>query len=190
MPYWSLVWLFAGQSFGNRNRLLWGEGTATCQRLCQTTTWVFDWLQSFHWLDISLTPALHLFLLSGDANVQISSLAEELARKAEDASRQQEEIRHLLSQIVDLQKKAKLVRRPCRIHGISFMRVPCVARSHLFCFGWLAVCRGERRADSALGSSQRRPATTHCRGKTIYSLVAGRGLISEFPAAVVSTSRY
>ncbi|XP_054637499.1 trafficking kinesin-binding protein 1 isoform X3 [Dunckerocampus dactyliophorus] len=43
-----------------------------------------------------------------DANVQISSLAEELARKSEDASRQQEEITHLLSQIVDLQKKAKM----------------------------------------------------------------------------------
>ncbi|XP_026149302.1 trafficking kinesin-binding protein 1 isoform X3 [Mastacembelus armatus] len=43
-----------------------------------------------------------------DANLQISSLAEELARKTEDASRQQEEITHLLSQIVDLQKKAKL----------------------------------------------------------------------------------
>ncbi|XP_038131793.1 trafficking kinesin-binding protein 1 isoform X2 [Cyprinodon tularosa] len=42
------------------------------------------------------------------ANLQISSLAEELARKSEDASRQQEEITHLLSQIVDLQKKAKL----------------------------------------------------------------------------------
>uniref|UniRef100_A0A7N6AFU1 Trafficking protein, kinesin binding 1a n=1 Tax=Anabas testudineus TaxID=64144 RepID=A0A7N6AFU1_ANATE len=43
-----------------------------------------------------------------DANLQISSLAEELARKTEDSSRQQEEITHLLSQIVDLQKKAKL----------------------------------------------------------------------------------
>lgn len=43
-----------------------------------------------------------------DANLQISSLAEELNRKNEDASRQQEEITHLLSQIVDLQKKAKL----------------------------------------------------------------------------------
>ncbi|XP_060778057.1 trafficking kinesin-binding protein 1 isoform X3 [Neoarius graeffei] len=40
-----------------------------------------------------------------DANLQISSLAEELAKKTEDASRQQEEITHLLSQIVDLQKK-------------------------------------------------------------------------------------
>ncbi|KAM8869127.1 trafficking kinesin-binding protein 1 isoform 2-T2 [Spinachia spinachia] len=43
-----------------------------------------------------------------DANVQMSSLAEDLARKTEDASRQQEEITHLLSQIVDLQKKAKM----------------------------------------------------------------------------------
>uniref|UniRef100_A0A3B1KEB8 Trafficking kinesin protein 1 n=1 Tax=Astyanax mexicanus TaxID=7994 RepID=A0A3B1KEB8_ASTMX len=42
-----------------------------------------------------------------DANLQLSSLAEELAKKTEDASRQQEEITHLLSQIVDLQKKAK-----------------------------------------------------------------------------------
>ncbi|KAM9489203.1 trafficking kinesin-binding protein 1 isoform 3-T3 [Clarias gariepinus] len=42
-----------------------------------------------------------------DANIQISSLAEELAKKTEDASRQQEEITHLLSQIVDLQKKVK-----------------------------------------------------------------------------------
>uniref|UniRef100_A0A8C1T000 Trafficking protein, kinesin binding 1a n=1 Tax=Cyprinus carpio TaxID=7962 RepID=A0A8C1T000_CYPCA len=42
-----------------------------------------------------------------DANIQISTIAEELAKKTEDASRQQEEITHLLSQIVDLQKKAK-----------------------------------------------------------------------------------
>ncbi|KAM4821673.1 trafficking kinesin-binding protein 1 isoform 2-T2 [Thomomys bottae] len=42
-----------------------------------------------------------------DANVQIASISEELAKKTEDAVRQQEEITHLLSQIVDLQKKAK-----------------------------------------------------------------------------------
>ncbi|XP_023440364.2 trafficking kinesin-binding protein 1 isoform X2 [Dasypus novemcinctus] len=42
-----------------------------------------------------------------DANVQIASISEELAKKTEDAARQQEEITHLLSQIVDLQKKAK-----------------------------------------------------------------------------------
>lgn len=42
-----------------------------------------------------------------DSNRQIGSLAEELAKKTEDANRQQEEITHLLSQIVDLQKKAK-----------------------------------------------------------------------------------
>ncbi|KAE8282212.1 Trafficking kinesin-binding protein 1 [Larimichthys crocea] len=41
------------------------------------------------------------------SSLQISVIAEELARKTEDASRQQEEITHLLSQIVDLQKKAK-----------------------------------------------------------------------------------
>lgn len=46
---------------------------------------------------------------TGDANLQISTIAEELAKKTEDASRQQEEITHLLSQIVDLQKKAKSV---------------------------------------------------------------------------------
>ncbi|XP_049638353.1 trafficking kinesin-binding protein 1 isoform X6 [Suncus etruscus] len=43
-----------------------------------------------------------------DANVQIASISEELAKKTEDAARQQEEITHLLSQIVDLQKKAKV----------------------------------------------------------------------------------
>ncbi|KAL2083887.1 hypothetical protein ACEWY4_019405 [Coilia grayii] len=42
-----------------------------------------------------------------NANLQISTLAEDLARKTDDASRQQEEITHLLSQIVDLQKKCK-----------------------------------------------------------------------------------
>uniref|UniRef100_A0A8C0TI76 Trafficking kinesin protein 1 n=1 Tax=Canis lupus familiaris TaxID=9615 RepID=A0A8C0TI76_CANLF len=48
-----------------------------------------------------------LLPLPGDANVQIASISEELAKKTEDAARQQEEITHLLSQIVDLQKKAK-----------------------------------------------------------------------------------
>ncbi|XP_009877489.1 PREDICTED: trafficking kinesin-binding protein 1 [Apaloderma vittatum] len=42
-----------------------------------------------------------------DANIQIANLSEELAKKTEDAARQQEEITHLLSQIVDLQKKSK-----------------------------------------------------------------------------------
>lgn len=48
---------------------------------------------------------LHMKCISsplGDANIQLSSIAEELAKKTEDASRQQEEITHLLSQIVDL----------------------------------------------------------------------------------------
>lgn len=51
--------------------------------------------------------------VTGDANVQIASISEELAKKTEDAARQQEEITHLLSQIVDLQKKAKAVRFLC-----------------------------------------------------------------------------
>ncbi|XP_073534238.1 trafficking kinesin-binding protein 1 isoform X5 [Phyllobates terribilis] len=42
-----------------------------------------------------------------DANIQIVGISEELAKKTEDAARQQEEITHLLSQIVDIQKKAK-----------------------------------------------------------------------------------
>ncbi|KAJ3608627.1 hypothetical protein NHX12_023159 [Muraenolepis orangiensis] len=41
------------------------------------------------------------------SSLQINTIAEELARKTDDASRQQEEITHLLSHIVDLQKKAK-----------------------------------------------------------------------------------
>ncbi|XP_056376591.1 trafficking kinesin-binding protein 1 isoform X12 [Hyla sarda] len=42
-----------------------------------------------------------------DASIQIASISEELAKKTEDAARQQEEITHLLSQIVDIQKKTK-----------------------------------------------------------------------------------
>lgn len=57
-------------------------------------------------------PTCHYFV-TGDANVQIASISEELAKKTEDAARQQEEITHLLSQIVDLQKKAKSVRLLC-----------------------------------------------------------------------------
>ncbi|XP_075683203.1 trafficking kinesin-binding protein 1 isoform X3 [Rhinoderma darwinii] len=42
-----------------------------------------------------------------DASIQIASISDELAKKTEDAARQQEEITHLLSQIVDIQKKSK-----------------------------------------------------------------------------------
>uniref|UniRef100_A0ABI7WY17 Trafficking kinesin protein 1 n=1 Tax=Felis catus TaxID=9685 RepID=A0ABI7WY17_FELCA len=52
-----------------------------------------------------------------DANVQIASISEELAKKTEDAARQQEEITHLLSQIVDLQKKAKADSLAAEIEG-------------------------------------------------------------------------
>lgn len=42
-----------------------------------------------------------------NSNVQLVALADELAKRAEDGARQQEEITHLLSQIVDLQRKTK-----------------------------------------------------------------------------------
>uniref|UniRef100_A0A4W3HAQ0 Trafficking kinesin protein 1 n=1 Tax=Callorhinchus milii TaxID=7868 RepID=A0A4W3HAQ0_CALMI len=44
-----------------------------------------------------------------NANIQLVNLSDELSKKTEDTARQQEEITHLLSQIVDLQKKAKAV---------------------------------------------------------------------------------
>ena len=70
-------------------------------------------------------------MFPGDANLQMSSLAEELARKTEDASRQQEEITHLLSQIVDLQKKAKLV---CE-EDISHLYFPLLCMFCVQCSG-------------------------------------------------------
>lgn len=82
---------------------------------------------------------------SGLSSLQISAIAEELARKTEDASRQQEEITHLLSQIVDLQKKAKSVSLPRagpRRHGRGAI---------LLILPVCAVCSGERGADSAPG---------------------------------------
>ncbi|XP_074835305.1 huntingtin-associated protein 1 isoform X2 [Carettochelys insculpta] len=42
-----------------------------------------------------------------EASRQVAALSEELARKAEDSLRQQEEISHLLAQIVDLQQKCR-----------------------------------------------------------------------------------
>uniref|UniRef100_S4RIH6 Trafficking kinesin protein 1 n=1 Tax=Petromyzon marinus TaxID=7757 RepID=S4RIH6_PETMA len=42
-----------------------------------------------------------------DAHLQIGHLTDELGRRNEDSARQQEEITHLLSQIVDLQRRAK-----------------------------------------------------------------------------------
>ncbi|KAF3833670.1 hypothetical protein F7725_024874 [Dissostichus mawsoni] len=54
------------------------------------------------------------------SSLQINTIAEELARKTEDASRQQEDITHLLSQLVDLQKKTKTLKMP---KGSSHWRV-------------------------------------------------------------------
>lgn len=83
--------------------------------------------------------------LSGLSSLQISAIAEELARKTEDASRQQEEITHLLSQIVDLQKKAKSV----SLHRAG----PVGSGVILLTLRACAVCSGERGADSAPGGS-------------------------------------
>lgn len=71
--------------------------------------------QNFHYIHTLLIKSgpfgqiLILSVIPGNSNLQITSLSEELARKSDDASRQQEEITHLLSQIVDLQKKVKMV---------------------------------------------------------------------------------
>lgn len=56
-----------------------------------------------------------LFLcLTGESNSQMMSLADELSQKNEELMRHQEEIAHLLSQIVELQQRVKEV----RIHAI------------------------------------------------------------------------
>lgn len=62
--------------------------------------------------DLGFVTLIVITYLKGDANIQIANISEELAKKTEDAARQQEEITHLLSQIVDLQKKAKAVSNP------------------------------------------------------------------------------
>ncbi|NXU02993.1 TRAK1 protein, partial [Buphagus erythrorhynchus] len=64
-----------------------------------------------------------------DANIQIANISEELAKKTEDAARQQEEITHLLSQIVDLQKKAKAVSNPVERLLFIFMVIAHPIRS-------------------------------------------------------------
>lgn len=105
------IYFASGESPGDRNNLLWGKGAATCQRLCQRTTWVPAANSSVPPIKTrSFDPIGIPSVIPGNSNLQITSLSEELARKSDDASRQQEEITHLLSQIVDLQKKVKLVR--------------------------------------------------------------------------------
>lgn len=52
-----------------------------------------------------------IFFVKGEANMQLSYLQEEVGRKSEDNIRQQEEITQLLSQIVDLQRKLRDVRK-------------------------------------------------------------------------------
>lgn len=84
---------------------------------------------------LGLTSSCH-FLVKGDANVQIASISEELAKKTEDAARQQEEITHLLSQIVDLQKKAKAV----RLLFLWMLQMAFAPEDHALWFYSLGVC--------------------------------------------------
>ena len=135
---------------------------------CRTSvTSIHRWLKSR-----CFGPILILSVIPGNSNLQITSLSEELARKSDDASRQQEEITHLLSQIVDLQKKVKLVRKRLSlltlqywtfftIHGLREMQFLL-----LFC---VSACLREWGADSALGCRKGRPAAAHCWGQTVYS---------------------
>lgn len=51
-------------------------------------------------------------LSPAEASQQVVCLSDELARKAEDTVRQQEEISQLLAQVVDLQQKCRAVRAP------------------------------------------------------------------------------
>lgn len=50
------------------------------------------------------------FCILASLNKQVVDLSEDLARKVEDSFRQQEEISSLLTQIVDLQARCKVVR--------------------------------------------------------------------------------
>jgi len=55
---------------------------------------------------------------AAEASRQVVCLSEELARKAEDTARQQEEISQLLAQVVDLQQKCRVVSIPCPRRGV------------------------------------------------------------------------
>lgn len=107
----------------------------------------------------SLPPSVwtNLPVPSGLSSLQISAIAEELARKTEDAARQQEEITHLLSQIVDLQKKAKSVCAHGRTHEPTLTQRWLLVTLCVFCWFTLvclfAVRGGERGALSTPGGS-------------------------------------
>lgn len=59
------------------------------------------------------------FCILASLNKQVVDLSEDLARKLEDSFRQQEEISSLLTQIVDLQARCKVVRgRHSHAHNI------------------------------------------------------------------------
>lgn len=54
---------------------------------------------------------------AAEASQQVVHLSEELARKAENEARQQEEITQLLAQVAELQQKCRTVRVPCPCRG-------------------------------------------------------------------------
>lgn len=75
-----------------------------------------------------------LCLPSAEASQQVVYLSDELARKAEDMGRQQEEISQLLAQVVELQQKCRAVSVPCPCQGVVGCRaqtpdLPAPARS-------------------------------------------------------------
>lgn len=133
---------------------------------------------------------LILSVIPGNSNLQITSLSEELARKSDDASRQQEEITHLLSQIVDLQKKVKLVGNPLSLlklytNWTFFTIMASVQRAtrHIWFSAVFPACLGEWGADSALGCSKGRPAAAHCWGETLHTFSPQ----SWFPVEITRT---
>lgn len=55
---------------------------------------------------------------AAEASQQVTYLSEELARKAEDTVRQQEEISQLLAQVVELQQRCRSVSCPLPVLGL------------------------------------------------------------------------
>lgn len=55
---------------------------------------------------------------AAEASQQVAYLSEELARKAEDTVRQQEEISQLLAQVVELQQRCRSVSCPLPVTGL------------------------------------------------------------------------
>uniref|UniRef100_A0A8C8RK40 HAP1 N-terminal domain-containing protein n=1 Tax=Pelusios castaneus TaxID=367368 RepID=A0A8C8RK40_9SAUR len=93
------------------------------------------------------------------ASRQVAFLSEELARKTEDTARQQEEISHLLAQIVDLQQKCLAVLRvggrpgptPCPDLGLVPTQLQDLQEKYAECDGMLHEAREEIKTLRNLG---------------------------------------